>query len=275
MLNALTVDVEDWQQSTFDHRLPVTERVINNTQDLLDLLRKNGTNATFFVQGLVAEKFPNLVKSISDAGHEVASHGYSHKLVHSQSEKEFHEDIKKSVNSLENIIGRKILGYRAPDFSINPQTLWALNILVDHGFRYDSSIYPISHPRYGIPNFNRFPHLFYLKNGKSIFEFPLTTIRILGINLPACGGGYLRLYPFTLTKWIIRYLNRMKIPVIMYVHPYEINPKELSELNFAIPLKIKFTQGLFRSLIKTRIDKLLKAFRFVSLAHLQKYICNL
>jgi polysaccharide deacetylase family protein (PEP-CTERM system associated) len=230
MLNALTIDVEDYYMvSAFSRVIPFHDwasyesRVEKNTYHLMETLAERNVKATFFILGWVAERCPKLVKDIQGAGHEVACHGYNHRLVYELTPRQFREDIRKAKGILEDISGRAVIGYRAASYSIVKKSLWALDILIEEKFRYDSSIFPIHHDRYGMPGAERFPYI--IKRSAGILtEFPPSTYRILGQNLPVAGGGYLRLYPLPFTKAAIRNINtREKKPVIVYLHPWEID----------------------------------------------------
>ena len=231
--NALTFDVEDYYMvSAFSDQVPFEQwpafesRVERNTCRILDLLAARQVTATFFVLGWIAERFPGLVKRIHAAGHEVASHGYNHRLVYRMTPAEFREDVRRSKRALEDISGSAVLGYRAASYSIVAESLWALDVLIEEGFRYDSSIFPIHHDRYGIPGAVRFPHVLERPSG-SIFEFPPSTFRLFGQNLPIAGGGYLRLYPLAFTRAAMNSINKREgMPVILYVHPWEIDPDQ-------------------------------------------------
>ena len=233
MLNALTIDVEDYYQVSayepvvrFEDWERYESRVERNTQRILNILQERNVKATFFVLGWVAERYPKIVKAIHTEGHEIASHGYAHRLVYQMGPDKFREDISKAKAILEEITGELVTGYRAPSYSITQQSLWGLDILVDEGFQYDSSIFPIRHDRYGIPKSPRFPH-WIRANGGSLVECPLSTVRIGGMTVPVGGGGYLRFYPFAFTKWAVRQINeKEKQPVIVYTHPWEIDPEQ-------------------------------------------------
>lgn len=230
MLNALTIDVEDYfQVSAFESIVsrqdwPAYEcRVEPNTRLILSILREARVKATFFILGWVAEHFRSLVEEIASDGHEIASHGYFHKLVYNQSKDEFRADLRKSIDILEGITGKPVLGYRAPSYSITRNSWWALDVLIEAGLKYDSSIFPIHHDRYGISDFPRFPHQ--IKDDLS--EFPLSTLKIWGMNFPIAGGGYFRLLPYPITRWAIKRVNdREGQPVIFYLHPWEFDPAQ-------------------------------------------------
>lgn len=210
---------EDWDG--------MNARVDANTRRLLDLFDRSGTSATFFVLGWVAERHPALVREIFERGHEVACHGYSHKLVYEQTPEEFRAETRRSKTILEDLTGQAVEGYRAASYSITPQSLWALDVLCEEGFVYDSSIFPVRHDLYGMPGAKRFPHLLRTPDGAEIVEFPPSTARLLGQNLPAAGGGYFRLYPYALSRWLMRRVNRTECqPTVFYLHPWEVDPDQ-------------------------------------------------
>jgi len=233
MLNALTVDVEDYFQVTAFEKYVNRDswdacslRVVHNTMKILDMLDAADVKATFFVLGWVAERCKALVLEIRQRGHEVACHGYGHELVYRIGPDRFRQDIRKARSILEEITSEKVQGYRAPSCSITKDSLWAFDILIEEGFTYDSSIFPVLHDIYGIPKAKRFPHEVTTGNG-TIREFPLSTIEIAGYRFPVAGGGYLRLYPLWLTQKAISHINNNeKQPAIVYFHPWEIDPDQ-------------------------------------------------
>jgi len=234
MLNALTIDVEDYfHVAAFAHEIHPKDwdhfprRVDSNTNRLLEILAEQKVLATFFILGWVAEKCPHLVKRIEGLGHAIGCHGYWHQAIYEGSREDFRHDVRRAKAVIENLLGRQIKSYRAPSYSITRRTLWALMILAEEGFESDSSIFPISHDIYGIPDAPRFPYLEVLANGRTIKEFPPSTLRFFGINVPIAGGGYLRLLPYSLTARAIRRLNqRENQPAMVYLHPWEIDPDQ-------------------------------------------------
>ena len=229
--NAMTVDVEDYfHVSAFSNSISrdswskQESRVVANTRRLLELFAETNVRATFFVLGCVAEQFPHLVREIANSGHEVACHGYSHRLVYTQSPTEFRDETRRSKECLEDQIGAAVLGYRAASYSIVRDSLWALDILVELGFKYDSSIFPVHHDRYGIPGAERMPHSLITPNKNAIVEWPLSTAKLFSFRLPVAGGGYFRLLPYQYTLWGLRSINgRENKPFIFYLHPWEID----------------------------------------------------
>jgi polysaccharide deacetylase family protein (PEP-CTERM system associated) len=231
MVNALTFDIEEYFHAEVfagvvrPHEWPSLEsRVVGATERLLDLLGETRTAATFFVLGWVAERQPRLVRAIAARGHEVACHGYSHQMITRLSRAQFAEDVRRAKAVVEDAAGAAVIGYRAPTFSVVRETLWSLEVLVESGFRYDSSIFPIVHDRYGMPEAPRFPHQAAAGPGMAIAEFPLSTVTRFRWRLPVAGGGYFRLAPYAVTGWALRHLNiREGQPAMVYLHPWEID----------------------------------------------------
>jgi len=234
MLNALTIDVEDYYHvSAFEAVVPFADweryesRVEKNTHRILDLLDAHTTKATFFVLGWVVERHPGLIRTLVARGHEVASHGYAHQRVYTQTPEQFRTETRRSKLLLEDTLGQPIRGYRAASYSITVQSLWALDVLREEGFVYDSSIFPIRHDLYGIPSHPRFCYMIAGQSDAPLVEFPLSTLRLGGTNFPIAGGGYLRLFPYAYTRWGIRYLNRREDqPAVVYLHPWELDPEQ-------------------------------------------------
>jgi polysaccharide deacetylase family protein (PEP-CTERM system associated) len=193
----------------------------------LEILGRRNVKATFFILGWVADRCPALVRAIVDSGHEIGSHGYGHRMLTRGSQASFREDLIRAKSTIEDKTASRVTCFRAPSYSITSKTLWALEILAEFGFEYDSSIFPIRHDYYGIPDAPRFPHYWSLKSGARLLEFPPSTVRILGINVPIAGGGYLRLLPYKVTAWAIRRLNQKEDqPAMVYLHPWEIDPDQ-------------------------------------------------
>jgi polysaccharide deacetylase family protein (PEP-CTERM system associated) len=266
VVNAMSVDVEDYfQVSAFEgnvsrgdwDRLPA--RVEGNTDRVLSLMERHGVKITFFTLGWVAERFPGVVRRIADAGHEVASHGYSHMRIHQQSREEFREDVSRAKKILEDITGTPVLGYRAPSYSIGRDTLWAADELEGAGYLYSSSIYPIYHDLYGMPEAPRFP--FRHRGGDGILEIPISTARLFRFNWPSGGGGYFRLLPYRLFRSAIRHINeRESKPCIFYFHPWELDPEQPRPRNLSA--KTRFRHYLNLDRMEARISRLLDDFRW-------------
>ncbi len=232
-LNALTVDVEDYYQVEAFAKVVRREdwgnwesRVERNTTLLLEMFARHDVRGTFFTLGYVAEQHPELIRAIARAGHEVACHSYYHRLVYEQTPDEFRADLRNAKHRLEDLIGAPVSGYRAPSYSITAQSLWALDILIEEGFSYDSSIFPVHHDRYGMPEAERFPHVLQRPTGE-IIEFPPSTVRMRGTNFPISGGGYFRLYPYWLFRLGWQRINRSEAePGIFFLHPWEVDPDQ-------------------------------------------------
>jgi polysaccharide deacetylase family protein (PEP-CTERM system associated) len=265
-LHAFTVDVEDYfQVSAFEKTVPRAKwdsyhcRVEANTRKLLDLLDRHQLQATFFVLGWIAERYPQMVRDISRAGHEIGSHGYGHRLIYTQTPKEFRKDLRRSVGILESILGRRVMAYRAPSFSITQKSLWALEILIEEGFTVDSSVVPVYHDLYGIPGAQAGLHRRETPAGL-IWEFPPAVYPLVGKwMLPVGGGGYFRLYPYRVTAWCLRRLEQRQQNLMFYVHPWEIDPRQ-PRLPASLKSRFRHYWNLHRTLGK--LDRLLTAFRF-------------
>jgi polysaccharide deacetylase family protein (PEP-CTERM system associated) len=234
MENALTVDVEDYfQVAAFSGVLSRADwdsaesRVERNTHALLELFAEFDRKATFFVLGWVAERHPDLIRKIQAQGHEIASHGYSHELIYNQTPAEFRAETERARKLLQDITQGPVLGYRAASYSITRESLWALEILAEVGFEYDSSIFPIRHDRYGLPGAPTEPHRALLPSGRTLVEFPISTVRVGPLRLPVSGGGYFRLYPYAVSRMLAeRKLRRSGRPFVFYLHPWEIDPDQ-------------------------------------------------
>jgi polysaccharide deacetylase family protein (PEP-CTERM system associated) len=231
-----------------------------STTSLLDLLDEAGVRATFFVLGWVAEREPGLVRDIAARGHEVGSHGYSHRFVYDQSPDEFRSETVRTRKMLQDASGQPVLGYRAASFSIVRASLWALDILAEAGFGYDSSVFPVVHDRYGIPGAPRGIHVYRTASNAGFVEFPPSTVAYGRIVLPVAGGGYLRLLPALVSRWAIRRVNgRDRMPALVYVHPWEIDPEQ-PRIRGTLPNRVRHYTGL-RSM-RDKIRDLLRTFRF-------------
>ena len=265
--NAFTVDVEDYYHvSAFEYQVERKDwgkfesRVERNVERLLELLAAHDVLGTFFVLGWVAEHHPQLVRRIHAAGHEIGSHSYWHRLIYRQTPEEFREDLIRSRDVLEETIGQKVRSFRAPSFSITRQSLWALDILAEEGFEFDSSVFPVYHDRYGIADARRDPHLVKTSAG-SLWEFPLSVRRIAGVNFPVSGGGYFRMLPM---RWTLHCLDKINCrqgrPFVFYIHPWELDPEQ-PRLEFGTRLS-RFRH--YRNLAATeqRLHRLLSAFEF-------------
>ncbi len=265
--NAFTVDVEDYFQVTaFESDIPrqawdrQESRVVANTRRILDLLRRHNVAGTFFVLGWVAERFPELVAEIHQAGHELASHSFWHRLIYTLEPEEFREDLVRSREAIHHASGVSVRSYRAPTFSITKRSLWALDILASEGFDQDSSIYPVHHDRYGIPEAPRCVFQVPTSHGRLV-EFPPALVRLGPLKIPISGGGYFRLYPFSWTVWGLRAINqRHGRPFVFYIHPWEIDP---GQPRLAAGTRVSRCRH-YMNLAGTfdRLDRLLGTFRF-------------
>ena len=233
MKNAFTVDVEDYfQVEGFANAIDrgswdgFRTRVKGNTSLLLNMLDQRKVRATFFVLGWVARKHPEIVRQIAAAGHEVASHGMSHRLIYTQAPDEFRQETRDAKALLEDLAQKPVTGYRAATYSITSRSLWALDILCEEGFRYDSSIFPMRHDRYGIPDAEQKPHVLTTPGGARLVEFPISVLRYGGAKIPVAGGGYFRLFPYGLTRWALRKLNAQQQEFVFYIHPWEVDPDQ-------------------------------------------------
>jgi polysaccharide deacetylase family protein (PEP-CTERM system associated) len=266
VLNALTVDVEDYfHASAFDGCVARSQwtaadsRVARNVDRLLEVFDAAGVRATFFILGWVADHHPDVVRRIRDAGHELASHGYAHELVYATTPEGFRFDLRRARRSIQRASGVSVVGYRAPSFSITKRSLWALDVLVEEGYTYDASIYPIRHDRYGMPSSPRHMHRVQRPRG-GLWELPGSTVRLAGVNLPIAGGGYFRLLPYWWTARGIARVNQLEgRPAIFYIHPWEIDAEQPR-----LPVRGLTRIRHYRNLEKTeeRLRRLLADFRF-------------
>ena len=269
IVNAMSVDVEDYfQASAFDRVVSradwhgLESRVVGNTHRLLTLFDQHGVRATFFVLGWVAERFPALVREIADLGHEVASHGFHHQLIYTLAPEQFREDVRRAKAVVEDAAGCAVVGYRAPSFSVVKSTLWALDVLLEEGYEYDASIFPIHHDRYGIPDAPRHIHRI-ARSAGGIVEVPGSTARVGSTNLAIAGGGYFRLLPYAVIKWGIQRVNTVDHqPVVFYLHPWEIDPDQ-PRLPVGRTTRFRHYVGLDTAL--RRMERLVTDFRFDSI----------
>jgi polysaccharide deacetylase family protein (PEP-CTERM system associated) len=265
MLNALTIDVEEYfHPNALDgvvepsewERLP--HRVERNTNRVLEILAEFDTRATFFVLGWVAERWPGLVREIARRGHEIACHGYAHRLAYRLGPEGFRADVERAHKVLQDVTGALVAGFRAASYSIVDESLWALDVLIDLGFAYDSSIFPIRHDIYGIPGFSRFP-IRVERPGGEILEIPPSTVRLLGRNWPTAGGGYFRLAPYWLTRLALGHLNRREgVPAMVYLHPWEL---DVDQPRLAVGALTRLRQYANLGATERRLRHLLAEFR--------------
>jgi polysaccharide deacetylase family protein (PEP-CTERM system associated) len=275
--NILSIDLEDWHQLI--HRritgraLPPTDGVRRQLDRLLGLLQAHDTKATFFALGMLAEAYPDLIKLIAAQGHEIASHGYDHRSVHGLSRSQFAEDTRRAKGVLEDLLGKPVRGYRAAEFSILGETLWAFEVLAELGFEYDSSVFPIHHRRYGIAGFCPRAARYDLRNGLQLVEIPLATISFGKFNVPVAGGGYFRIMPLWLICRAVRRLNAERAPMVAYLHPYEFDPRSLNIFESFRPrgwterlrgVRVNLVQNLGRHTMPRKLAGLLSRFRFTT-----------
>lgn len=271
-MNALTIDVEDYfHVSAFARHIRPEQwdslpcRVERNVDLILDLLEQHGAHATFFTLGWVAQRYPNLIRRIVAQGHELASHGYAHQRASEQTPAEFRDDIRLSKALLEQLSGQAVLGYRAPSFSISPSNWWALSSLEDAGYRYSSSIYPIHHDHYGMPDAPRFA--WHPTSSSGLLELPVSTVRLFGYNLPAGGGGYFRLLPYRVSRWALRHINSHDGQAgIFYFHPWELDPDQPIPPGIGLQARCRHRLNLHR--MQGRIARLLSDFRWGRIDHI-------
>ena len=270
VVNAFTVDVEDYfqvaalapaiERASWPQR---ESRVERNTGVLLDLLSERGIQGTFFVLGWIAERHPGLIRRIAAEGHEIACHGFSHRLIYEQAPQEFREETTRSKGTLEDLSGTAVIGYRAASFSITRQSLWALDTLIELGFRYDSSIFPIRHDRYGIPGADPRPGTLTAPSGRTLVEFPMSAASYLGVRVPVSGGGYFRLLPYFVTRSGLRQINlRHQRPFSFYLHPWEVDPQQ-PRVRVGWLSHFRHYTNLQRC--EARLRRLLDEFRFATM----------
>jgi len=270
LVNALTIDVEDYfQVSAFAPYIQRADwdarecRVERNVGRILDMLAAQKTHATFFTLGWIAQRYPHLVRRIADEGHEVASHGYGHERVSDLTPEAFAHDIRTAKHLLEDIAGVAVTGYRAPSFSIGQGNLWALDVLQQEGYRYSSSIYPIQHDHYGMPDAPRFAH----RIRPDLIEVPPTTLRMFNRNLPSSGGGYFRLFPYALSRWMLRQVNQNdQQPAIFYFHPWEIDAAQPRVAG--IDARTRFRHYVNIPRMEQRLQRLLQDFQWGRMDHI-------
>lgn len=265
--NAFTIDVEDYYQvegfagaidrASWDG---YESRVAANNGRILDLLAAGGIRATFFVLGCVARRDPSIVREIVSGGHEVASHGLSHRLIYTQTPEEFRHETRESKAILEQQSQSPVLGYRAATYSITRRSLWALDILAEEGFQYDSSIFPMRHDRYGIAGSPTRPYRLTTPAGRALIEFPISVLRYGAATVPVAGGGYFRLFPYRFTRWALAQLNASGQPFVFYLHPWEVDPGQPRIAQASALSRFRHYVNLDRC--EARLGRLLADFRF-------------
>lgn len=259
---AFTVDVEDWYQSSVDFDAPITERVVRNCDRLLKLLDRSGVKGTFFVQGMVAQAFPGLVRTFHQQGHEVQSHGHSHRPLSKMNRSELRRELEFARKTVEDAAGLKVTMFRAQDFSILRDNIWALELVAEAAFEIDSSIFPMQTKRYGITGWPAGPTRVRLQNGAVLLEVPVAVMTYGAMSLPVAGGGYFRLLPQGLLRWALSSITAAGRPAIVYCHPYEIAPEELDEFKGRVSPLFLHHQRLGRSQFAPRMRQLFSALPF-------------
>ena len=252
------MDLEDWYQGLEidpEHWEGYEDRLLIGTERLLDLLEESGTRATFFVLGYAAERHPDLIREIHQRGHEIGTHGYGHQFVYRLGREGFRDDLRRSLDILDHLVRIPIHGHRAPFFSIIEGSEWAFDVLSECGIRYDSSVFPVSNYRYGMPHAPRWAHQ--LTNG--LTEFPPSTFQLFKRNMPVCGGAYFRLYPYSLTRRCIRRLNDAGRPAVFYIHPWELDP---GHPRVDLPRRVSFTHYWNLQRTQRRLELMLNEFSF-------------
>lgn len=264
VLNALSVDVEDYFHASALGIAPEDwgrqdQRARKNTEEIIEIFDAAGVKGTFFVLGWLAERQPEIVRAIVASGHEVACHGYSHELIYRQTRQQFATETDRAKRILEDASGAAVRGYRAASFSIVEESLWALDVIAELGFAYDSSIFPVRHDRYGMRSANTSPHILMTPQGNQIVEVPPSVVEIGPLRLPVAGGGYFRLYPYAVTRWAMRTLNRLDRPAIVYLHPWEIDD---DQPRVKVGPLTRFRHYVNIRKVRARIVRLLADFRF-------------
>jgi polysaccharide deacetylase family protein (PEP-CTERM system associated) len=263
IINAFSVDFEDWYQCL--EVIPLSSwggyesRIERNAHRMLDLLDGGDIKATFFILGYTAEKYPHLIKEIHNRGHMLGTHGYSHRQVYKMKRAEFAEELKKAIGFVSDITGCRVYGFRAPIFSIVSESLWALDILLEQGLIYDSSIYPVLNYRYGIVSNERFVHILTTPGGRNITEIPIAAARYFNLNVPVGGGAYLRILPYAVTRAGLKKINNEGQPFVFYIHPWEIDP---GHPKIELPFRISATHYFNLKATTGRLKKLFGDFRF-------------
>ena len=261
--HAFTVDVEDWYQSCLDYDAPITERVVRNVDRILEILDATGVRGTFFVQGMVAETFPRMVASLAAEGHEVQSHGYSHRPLFKMNHSELRHELERAKLTVEDAAGTSVTAFRAQDFSVLAGNLWALETLADVGFTIDSSIFPMRSARYGIEGWPLAPHRLIINGDDRLLEVPVAIWSRGSVRVPVAGGGYFRVLPVAVLERAIRSIGNTR-PAVVYCHPYEFAPGELDEYP-SVPRRLRASQQLGRPSFGRRIEKMLGTLSFGTL----------
>jgi polysaccharide deacetylase family protein (PEP-CTERM system associated) len=267
IVNAFTVDFEDWYQGLEIHKVDTwhkfESRIERSCHTTLEILKSHNVRATFFVLGFLAEKYPHLIKMIHDLGHEIGSHGYSHSQVFRLTPEQFSRELSRTNDAVYKAIGKAPIGFRAPIFSIIKQSSWAFDVLAQNGIRYDSSIYPTFNYRYGVVKANRFRHEICTNSDHKIVEIPVATATFMKMNMPVGGGAYFRVWPYAVTKWAFRQINRQGRPGVFYIHPWELDPEQPK---IELPMRLSLTHYHRLSSTENKLNNLLDDFQFSSMS---------
>ena len=270
-INVFTIDFEDWYQGLEIHKVDTwgnfDSRIERNCHKILEILSKHDVKATFFVLGYLAEKNPELIKMIHEAGHEIGSHGYSHTQIFRLTPDQFNTELARTSDAVHKITGRRPIGFRAPIFSIINESLWALDVLIKNGFCYDSSIYPTFNYRYGMIKADRFYHELATEKNSKIIEIPVATAKFIKVNLPVGGGAYFRVWPYAVTKWAFRQINKQGRPAVFYIHPWELDP---DQPRIPLPPRLSLTHYHRLGSTEGKLHRLLSDFRFSSMSDVFK-----
>jgi polysaccharide deacetylase family protein (PEP-CTERM system associated) len=261
-----TVDVEDWANSTLGPAWPITDRFLVGLYRILSLLDAADGKGTFFILGAAAEKFPEAARAVAAAGHDMGAHGFGHAAVDTLDRGRFREDLRRVGGTLADVTGVRPVYYRAPDFSVDATSLWALEVLAEEGYVADSSIFPMPGSRYGIPWWPGEPREVLLPGGRSIYELPLATLKLLGVRFPAVGGGYTRVTPYGLLRAVMRREARAGWPGVYYCHPYELDYGEVAAYRCNMSLKTRLSQGVGRRGMFSKLQQLLRDFEAIGVS---------
>ncbi len=266
-LNAFSIDLEDWFQVFEENDVSAWDsfesRIENNSLKLIDIMDKHKVKATIFALGYIAEKYPGLIKLFYERGHEIGSHGYSHTQIFRLTPEKFDTELKRTNDAIGSIIGKQPIGFRAPIFSIVDKSFWAFDVLLDNGFKYDSSVYPVLNYRYGMVRSARFKHIITAESGRQIVEIPVTTGRLFGVNLPVAGGAYFRFWPYRVIKWGFNQVNKSGYPGVFYMHPWEVDP---DQPDIEMPRRIHLTHYHRLESTLGNLERLFTDFKFSSMA---------
>lgn len=269
--NVVSVDVEDWYQSCIDYSAGISDRCRESTSICLGLLDRAEVKGTFFVQGLVAEQMPDIVRSIDAAGHDVQTHGHSHKPVNRLGPEGFREDLKRAKGLIEDITGKPVTGFRAPDFTIDSESMWAFDVMAELGFTFDSSVFPMRTRRYGVSGFEPGYSKLDCKGGRSVEELPVAVVEASGVRLPVGGGGYFRLLPTSALKWALGRTSSEGRPFVIYCHPYDFNPREWDNMPGGFSYFYRLHQSIGRGGFSGKLETLLGLGRFGTMVEALDY----